>query len=92
MTISTIALVISGAFGGIDGGTRGSPPNEEGVFKKWLDSLPNVLKRLAGKAAEALPAIAESVVGAILSFLGKAVGFAAEHIWDLFIFVEGLVG
>ena len=92
MTISTIALVISGAFGEIDRGTRGSPPNEEGVLKKWLDSLPNVLKRLAGKAAEALPAIAESVVGAILSFLGKAVGFAAEHAWDLFIFVEGLVG
>ena len=92
MTISTIALVISGAFGGIDGGTRGSPPNGEGVLKKWLDSLPNALKRLAGKAAEALPAIAESVVGAILSFLGNGVGFVAEHIWDLFIFVEGLVG
>ena len=31
-------------------------------------------KRLAGKAIEALPAIV-----AILCFLGKAIGFVAEH-------------
>ena len=51
-----------------------------------------MLKRLAGKASEALPTIAGSVVGAILSFLGKAVGFAAEHTWALIVFVAGLVG
>ena len=48
-------------------------------------------KKLAGKTVEALPAIVESVVGAILSFLGKAVGFAAEHTWALIVFVAGLV-
>ena len=48
-------------------------------MKKWLDSLADVLKRLAGKAAEALPAIVGSAVGTILTFLRMAVGFVAEH-------------
>ena len=48
-------------------------------MKNWLDSLANALRRLARKAVEALPAIVGSVVGAILSFPGKAVGFVAEH-------------
>ena len=61
-------------------------------MKKWLQRLANALKELAGKAVEALPAIVESVVGAILSFLGKTVGFVAEHTWALIVFVAGLVG
>ena len=36
-------------------------------------------KRLAEKAVEALPAIVGSVVGIILRFLSKAVGFVAKH-------------
>ena len=47
---------------------------------------------LAGKAVEALPAIVGRFVGAILSFLGKAVGFVAEHTWTLIVFAAGLVG
>ena len=39
----------------------------------------DAFKRLAGKAAKALCAIVESVSGAIVSFLGKVVGFVAEH-------------
>ena len=78
MTISTIVLTITGAFGGGEG-TAGSTPKEEGVWKKLLDRLTDALKRLAGKAVEAYPAIAESVAGAILSLLGKAVAFVAEH-------------
>ena len=62
------------------------------MVKKWLNRLADALKRLAGKAAEALPAIVESIVGAILSFFGKAIGFVAEHTWDLIVFVAGLVG
>ena len=53
--------------------------------------MTDALKRLAGKAAEALPAIIRSVAGATLSFLGKAVGFTAEHIWALIVFVVGLI-
>ena len=89
MTISTIALVITGAFGG---GTGGSPPKDEGILKKWLDRLVDTLERLAGKTVEALPAIVGSLVAAILSFLGKAVGFVAEHTWALIVFVAGLAG
>ena len=79
MTISTIVLAITGVLGGVGRGTGGSPPKDKGVLKKWLDTLANALKRLAGKVVEALPAIVGIVVGAILSFLGKTVGFVAEH-------------
>ena len=67
-------------------------PNDGGALEKWLDRLADSLKRLAGKAVEALPAIVGSVVDAILSFLEKAVGFVAEHTWALTVFVAGLVG
>ena len=74
------------------GGGSVSPPKDEGVFKKWLDRLADALKRLSGKAAEALPAIVGNVVGAILSLLGKTDGFVAEHTWTLIIFAAGLIG
>ena len=61
-------------------------------MKKWLDKLADALKRLAGKAVEALPAIVGGVVSAILYFLGRAVGFVAEHTWSLIVFVSGLIG
>ena len=66
MTISTIIFAITGAFGG-GGGVGGSPPKDEG----WLGRLADALKRLTGKAVEALPTIMGRVVGAILSFLAK---------------------
>ena len=89
MTNSTIALAITGVFGG-DGRTGVSPPKDEVVLKKWLDRLADALKRLTGKAIEALPVILGSIVGA--SFLEKAVGFVAEHTWALIIFVVRLIG
>ena len=78
MTISTIALAISGLLWG-GGGAGGSPPKDEGVLKKLLNRLADALKRLAGKTVKVLPAIVGSVADAILSFLGKAVGFVTEH-------------
>ena len=93
MTISSIALAITGVFGGGGGGAGGRPSKEDkGTLKKWLDRLANALKRLAGKAVEASSAIVGSVVGAILSFLGKAVGFVAEHTWALTVLAVGLSG
>ena len=91
MTISTILLAIKDAFGGGKEG-RDSPPKDEVILTKWLDRLTNVLKRLAGKAFETLPVIMGSVVGAILIFLGKAVGFVVEHAWALIVFAAGLIG
>ena len=61
-------------------------------MNKWLNRLSDALKRLARKAVEAFPAIVGSVVGAILSFLSKAVGFAAEDTWALIVFVAGHIG
>ena len=61
-------------------------------LKKWLDRLSDALKRLAGMAVEELPGIVGSVIRAILSFLGKAVGFVAEHTWVLIVFEAGLIG
>ena len=81
MTISAIVLAITGVFGG-GRSARGSTRKDEG----WLDRLANAIKRLAGKAVELLPTIVGSVVGAILSFLGKAVGFVSG------LFVAAFVG
>ena len=39
-----------------------------------------------------MPAVVGSVAGAILSFLGKAVGYFAEHAWGLIAFIAGLIG
>ena len=92
MIISTIILAVTG--GGSS--TPGSPPKDEGEFRKWLkkqlNRLANALKHLAGKAVAALPGIIGSVVGAILSFLGKTVGFLAQHTWALIAFAVGLIG
>ena len=90
MTISTIVLVITGAFGG-GKCAGGSTPKDKGVLKKWLDTLANALKRLAGKAVEALPAIVGSVVCATLSFLEKVVRFAAKHTWAIIFLLQGLL-
>ena len=78
MTISTVVLAITDVFGG-GRGIEGSPSKDKGTLKKLLDRLADALKRLAGMAAKALPAIEGSVVGAILSLLRKAVGFIAGH-------------
>ena len=92
MIISTIILAVTGG----DSGTPGSPPKDEGEFRKWfkkqLNRLANALKCLADKAVAALPGIIGSVVGAILSFLSKTVGFLAQHTWALIVFAIGLIG
>ena len=77
MTISTIVLTNTGAFGG--GGGGGSSRKDEGFLNNWLNRLGGALKRLAGKAVETLRTIMESVVDVILSFLGKTVGFVANN-------------
>ena len=71
MTISTIVLAITGVFGG-SRGIGGFPPKDEGIFKKWLDRLANAVKRLEGKAVEALPAFVGSAISAILTLLGRS--------------------
>ena len=43
MTISMMVLAITGVFGG-GRGAGGSPPKDEGILKKWLDRLADVLK------------------------------------------------
>ena len=93
MTISTIVLAITGVLGG-GGGAGSSPSKDERVLKKnWLGRLADPLKRLVRKAAKVLPAIVGSVVGAILSFLEKTVGFSAEHTWALIVFLlQGVFG
>ena len=67
MNISTIILAITGIFGG-GGGAGDSPPKDEMVLKNCLVRLIDALKKFAGKAVDALPAIVGSFVGAILSF------------------------
>ena len=69
MTISTISLATVGAFGAENEEEEEEEvlPKDEETLNNWLNRLANALKRLAGKAVEALSAIVRSVVGAILS-------------------------
>ena len=60
-------------------GAGGPPLKDKRTLKKWLYRLADALKRLVGKTSEELPAILGSIAGAILTFLGKAVGFVADH-------------
>ena len=90
--LRAVVLAITGVFGGGGGVGSASPPKDEGALNKWVNSLEDGLKRLAGKAAEALPPIIGSAVGAILSFLNKAVGFVSKDTWALIIFTAGLIG
>ena len=94
MTISTIVLTIAVVFRGGEDPDASAPssPKDEGTLKMWLNRLEDALKRLAEKAIEALPAIVGSVVGAILSCLGKGVRFAAEHIWALIVYDDDFIG
>ena len=89
MTIPIIVFAITGVFGG-----RGSvfPTKREGTLKKWLNKLVDALRKLGGKAFEALPAIVGNIAGTILSFLGKADGFDVKNTWALIAFVAGLIG
>ena len=89
--LTALSMTLSGVFGG-GGGAGVFPPKDEGALKKWLDRLATALKRLAKKAVEVLPAIVRSGVGVISNFLGKAVGFVAEHTLTLTVFVAELVG
>ena len=90
MTISTILPSITGVSGG---GSRetGGTPLDKGTLKKWFHRLVDALKRLTGKTVEVLPTIIGSVVGTILSFPEKTVGFVSEHTWTLIVFVAGLM-
>ena len=60
-------------------------------LKKMFRQVSRCTQKARGKVVEGLTAIVGSVVGAILNFLGKAVGFVAEHTWALIVFVAGLI-
>ena len=49
MTISTIVLAITGVSGGVDRGTGGPSPKDEGVLKKCLEMLADALKKTCRK-------------------------------------------
>ena len=93
MNTSPIGLAITGAFGGEE-----KPccfwdifTKRQKEFEKMVEQASRCLKNTCyWKAIEALSAIVGSVGSAILNFLGKAVGFAAEHTWALTVFVPGL--
>lgn len=69
-----------------------SPPKEEDTIKKWLNIIVDLLKIFARKAVEELLAIVGRVVGAILTFLRKLVGYLDKHTRALTVFISGFVG
>ena len=93
MIISTIVVSLTGGGGAASSG--GPPPKDNNKLVEWfkdkLKRLSNALKQLAVKAVGALPEIIGSIFGAILNFLAKAAGFAAQHVWTFLVFVVGAV-
>ena len=94
MIISTIVVSLTGGGGAASSG-GGPPPKDNNKLVEWfkdkLKRLSDALKRLAVKAVGALPGIIGSIFGAILNFLAKAAGFAAQHVWAFLVFVVGAV-
>lgn len=89
LCISTISLTITDVLGGSPAAS--GSPKDKGTLKKWLQKLPDTLKRLAGKTVEILPAIVGNAVGAILSILSKAAEFVAKPAQTLVAFLAGLI-
>ena len=89
LCISTISLTITDVLGGSPAAS--GSPKDKGTLKKWLQKLPDTLKRLAGKTVEILPAIVGNAVGAILSILSKAAEFVAKPALTLVAFLAGLI-
>ena len=89
LCISTISLTITDVLGGSPAAS--GSPKDKGTLKKWLQKLPDTLKRLAGKTVEILPAIVGNAVGAILSILSKAAEFVAKPARTLVAFLSGLI-
>ena len=94
--ISTIVLAIKNALG-ISTGSGGSskPPKDSNKVVTWLrnqlKALARLLGKLAGKLAAALPGLIGSIISGILNFLKTAVGFLAQHVWLLIVFIVGLI-
>ena len=95
--ISTIILAIKNALGISSGsGGGGTPPKDSNKVVTWLKNklkaLARLLGKLAGKLAIALPGLLGSIIAGVLNFLKKAVGFVAEHVVILIVFIIGKVG
>jgi len=90
--ISTIVLAVTGT-------SPPSPPspssNSNSDLKSWvkkqLKHLSELIKKLAIKAVDSLPAIIGSIVSWIFSTAGKVVGYMADHLWTLLILLAGIL-
>ena len=95
MAISTLVLALTGGASGGSTVTPPPPPSDKGGLREWakktLQALGRVLAKLAGKAAAALPGIIGSIVSWLLSTMGEAAGWLAEHMWALAVAVGGLL-
>ena len=95
MAISTLVLALTGGASGGSTVTPPPPPSDKGGLPEWakktLQALGRVLAKLAGKAAAALPRIIGSIVSWLLSTMGEAAGWLAEHVWALAVAVGGLL-
>ena len=99
--VSAFGLLISTLVGFLTVGAAGgytppsSPPSTPEKLRRWLKKQLKNLARLLGKLAEkfgaALPGIIGSIVSWLFTLLKKTVGFLAENLWVLLLFVAGSI-
>jgi hypothetical protein len=95
--ISTVVMAVTGGGGGSTPPPPAPPPpptdpkDLKSWVKKQLSHISDLLKRLAVKAADALPGIIGSVVSWLIKTAAGVVGFMAENVWVFLVTVGGLL-
>ena len=80
--MSTVVLAIQTVLGGGGGAAlQPTPPSGMDWVKKQLKTLAGWLKKLAEKAAAALPGVIGAIVSWLLKTAGSVATWLAEHLW-----------
>ena len=81
--VPTIVLAIHVELGGVGAALQPTPPSGTDWVKKQLKTLAGWLKKLAEKAAAALPWVIGAIVSWLLKTEGAVATWLAEHLWAL---------
>jgi len=96
--ITAVGMAITALVFALTGKSSSPPPtppdDKKGVkewIKKHLQNLGQLLAKLAGKAAAALPGIIGSIISWFLTLLSKTANWLASNLWAIVIAVGGIL-